>query len=139
MRKIVLWGAGTVVTVVLLFGYHTSTQGAEPRAASSHQRPVGAGRSTTGGTKVTGDAANTEWGPVQVELTTKAARITDVEVVEYPNGNSLDAQINQRALPQLVHETLTAQSADIDMVSGATVTSVGYLHSLQSALDKAGL
>jgi uncharacterized protein with FMN-binding domain len=65
--------------------------------------------------------------------------ITDVSVVEYPNGNGRDQEINARALPVLIQETLKAQSADIDMVSGATVTSDGYLESLQSALDKAGL
>ena len=48
-------------------------------------------------------------------------------------------EINDYALPILIQETLDAQSADIDMVSGATVTSDGYLQSLQSALDQAGL
>ena len=50
-----------------------------------------------------------------------------------------DQEINAQALPVLVQETLDAQSAKIDMVSGATVTSDGYLASLQSALDEAGL
>ncbi len=48
-------------------------------------------------------------------------------------------EINDYALPILVQETLDPQSADIDMVSGATVTSVGYVESLQAALDQAGL
>ena len=56
---------------------------------------------------------------------------------EYPNGNGRDQQINSYALPQLVSETLSAQSASIDMVSGATYTSQGYLQSLQSAIDQA--
>ena len=60
-------------------------------------------------------------------------------MVEYPTGNGKDRQINARALPVLVQETLDAQSAKIDMVSGATVTSEGYIGSLQSALDEAGL
>jgi uncharacterized protein with FMN-binding domain len=76
---------------------------------------------------------------VQVELTVSDGTITDVEVVEYPDGNGKDQQINARALPVLIQETLDAQSADIDMVSGATVTSEGYVESLQSALDQAGL
>jgi uncharacterized protein with FMN-binding domain len=62
-----------------------------------------------------------------------------VAVVQYPNGNPRDAEINSQALPILIQETTSAQSADIDMVSGATVTSTGYLQSLQSALDQAGL
>jgi uncharacterized protein with FMN-binding domain len=88
---------------------------------------------------VTGDAADTRWGPVQVQLTIAGGKVTAVSVVEYPDNNGKDQQINARALPILVKETIAAQSADIDMVSGATVTSDGYVESLQSALDKAGL
>ncbi len=60
-------------------------------------------------------------------------------MVQYPNGNGKDREINAEALPILVQETIDAQSAKIDMVSGATVTSDGYVSSLQSALDQAGL
>jgi uncharacterized protein with FMN-binding domain len=60
-------------------------------------------------------------------------------VVQYPNGNSKDAEINSQALPILINETTTSQNANIDMVSGATVTSTGYLQSLQSAIDQANL
>jgi uncharacterized protein with FMN-binding domain len=76
---------------------------------------------------------------VQVQLTVQARRITAVKVVDYPANNRRDEEINARALPVLVKETLSAQSADIDMVSGATVTSDGYVRSLQSALDQAGI
>jgi uncharacterized protein with FMN-binding domain len=76
---------------------------------------------------------------VEVEITVADNKITDVQVIDYPDSNSKDQRINARALPELVQETLDAQSADIDMVSGATVTSEGYLESLQSALDEAGL
>jgi uncharacterized protein with FMN-binding domain len=89
------------------------------------------------GTTTTGDVAQTRWGPVQVQITTDASgTITDVEVLQYPAGNREDDQINATALPELIQSTLDAQSADIDMVSGATVTSDGYLQSLQSALDQ---
>jgi uncharacterized protein with FMN-binding domain len=60
-------------------------------------------------------------------------------VLQQPSGNPKDTEINDQALPILTQETTAAQSAHIDMVSGATVTSTGYLESLQSALDKAGL
>jgi uncharacterized protein with FMN-binding domain len=149
MRRIVLWLLSTVSAVVLMFGYHTSTSG--PGATA--QAPVGGSlstnsttttsgsggnRSPSGGGTVTGQVAQTRWGPVQVQITTDASgTITDVEVVQYPSGNREDEQINAYALPQLVKETLDAQSAHIDMVSGATVTSEGYLTSLQSALDQA--
>ena len=69
----------------------------------------------------------------------KSGTITAVDVVQYPPGNHKDQEINDYALPILVQDTLQAQSAKIDMVSGATVTSDGYVESLQSALDQAGL
>jgi uncharacterized protein with FMN-binding domain len=62
-----------------------------------------------------------------------------VAVLQYPNGNSRDGEINSYALPILIRETVNAQSANIDMVSGATITSGGYVQSLQSALDEARL
>jgi len=160
MKRIVLSLLSTVSAVVLLFGYHTSTSG----PAATAQAPVGASLSQTspttssggaggsgaggsgaggsaegtGGTTVTGGVAQTRWGPVQVRLTIDTTgTITDVEVPQYPAGNREDEQINSYALPVLVQETLDAQSADIDMVSGATVTSDGYIRSLQSALDQA--
>jgi uncharacterized protein with FMN-binding domain len=88
---------------------------------------------------VTGDVAQTRWGPVQVAVSVAGGKVTDVQVVEYPNSNPRDAEINSYALPILIDETKSAQSADIDMVSGATVTSEGYIQSLQSALDQAGV
>jgi uncharacterized protein with FMN-binding domain len=157
VRRIVLWVMSTLTVVTLLFGYHTSTSSqAAAGAESSALAPVASGTggtsstdgtSSTGssssdpgsGTTVTGDEASTRWGPVQVQLSVSGGTITDVTVVEYPNGNGRDQEINARALPILVQETLDAQGDGIDMVSGATVTSEGYLESLQSALDKAGL
>jgi uncharacterized protein with FMN-binding domain len=65
--------------------------------------------------------------------------VTSATAVVYPNGNPRDQQINSYALPKLNNEAASASSARIDMVSGATVTSTGYLGSLQSAIDKAGL
>ncbi|MGA8245697.1 MAG: FMN-binding protein [Nocardioides sp.] len=88
---------------------------------------------------VTGSAVQTRWGPVQVRLAIKDGRISKVGILQYPNGNSMDLQIANYAFPVLIHETLQRQSAQIDMVSGATYTSTGYVQSLQSALDQANL
>ena len=74
-----------------------------------------------------------------MRLTVAGGTITAVDVVQYPHGNPRDAEINSYALPILIKETTDQQSAQIDMVSGATVTSTGYLQSLQSALDQANL
>jgi uncharacterized protein with FMN-binding domain len=106
-------------------------------AAASSAAPSSSAAGTSG--TVTGSVAQTRWGPVQVQLTVANGKITHVSVIQYPNGNGRDQEINARALPILIQETLKAQGDSIDMVSGATVTSDGYLQSLQSALDKAGL
>ena len=132
MRRISLWFLSTVAVVTLLFGYHTSTSGPTPT-------PTPAVAPAAGGSTVTGAVAQTRWGPVQVRLTLAEGKITAVDVVQYPDGNGRDREINADALPVLVQETISAQSADVDMVSGATVTSTGYVRSLQSALDQAGL
>ncbi|WP_345802362.1 FMN-binding protein [Microbacterium sp. AZCO] len=85
----------------------------------------------------TGSSAATRFGPVQVQITVSGGAITAAQAIEYPTENRRDQEINQFAIPRLVSETLSAQSADIDMVSGATYTSQGYLQSLQSAIDQA--
>jgi uncharacterized protein with FMN-binding domain len=152
VKRIVLWLMSTLTVVMLLFGYHTSTSSQSGTGVtSSLSAPAASGSGTTSGSAaagrsssasaatVTGTSASTRWGPVQVRLAVDGGTITDVTVVEYPSGNGRDQQINARAIPILVQETLDAQSADIDMVSGATVTSEGYVESLQAALDKAGL
>jgi uncharacterized protein with FMN-binding domain len=154
MRRIVLWFMSTLTVLVLVFGYHTSTSSQTTSADSSVLAPVSGSTSSGAGVPtptqagsdgtaatdtVTGDAVQTRWGPVQVELTVQNGTIADVSVVQYPDENSKDRQINARALPVLVSETLDAQGSGIDMVSGATVTSEGYVQSLQSALDEAGL
>ena len=81
----------------------------------------------------------TQWGPVQVQLTVAGGKITAADVLQVPSGNQRDEEINSYAVPVLNQEVLAAQNANIDMVSGATVTSDGYIQSLQSALDQAGL
>lgn len=85
----------------------------------------------------TGDSVGTRYGPVQVQITVSGGSISAVDVVDYPSDNPRDRQINQQALPMLVSETTSAQSAQIDLISGATYTSEGYLQSLQSAIDRA--
>jgi uncharacterized protein with FMN-binding domain len=141
MRRIVFGFMTTVTTLVLLFGYHTSTSSSSDAAggSSSLAAPLPTGTTSSTTTTVTGSEASTRWGPVQVQLTIADGTITAVDVVEYPTSNGKDREINARALPILVSETLDAQSAHIDMVSGATYTSDGYVTSLQSALDQAGL
>ncbi|MGC9667739.1 FMN-binding protein [Planosporangium sp. 12N6] len=84
-----------------------------------------------------GTVAQTRWGPVQVRVTISGGKITDVTTLQIPDSNRRDIEINSYAVPQLRAEVLAAQSARIDVVSGATVTSEGYRSSLQAALDSA--
>lgn len=99
----------------------------------------GGSTGTTSTQTVTGTAAETMYGPVQVQITVKSHKLTAVNMLQYPDGTPRDAQINAYAIPQLTQEALAADSAKIDAVSGATYTSGGYITSLQSALDKAGI
>jgi uncharacterized protein with FMN-binding domain len=139
VRRVVLWVMSTVTVLVLLFGYPTSTSG--PSVAGGQTAITGSSSGTVPASArtVTGPAVSTRWGPVQVEVTVDGGAITDVAVVRYPEGNRRDREINDRALPVLIADTLDVQSADVDMVTGATVTSEGYVGSLQAALDEAGL
>jgi len=117
----------------------SSDSGSSSSSSSSSSAAAASPSSAATSGTVTGTAADTRWGPVQVQLTVANGSITNVSVVEYPDSNGRDQEINAQALPILIQETLKAQSANIDMVSGATYTSDGYLTSLQSALDQAGL
>ena len=152
--RIVLAAGGTATALGLLFGYHTSTQGlggphstvvaAGPGAGTSGSGSTGSssGASGTGSAKdgtYTGGVAQTQWGPVQVQITVSGGKVTDAQAVVVPSGNMRDMAINQYAVPILNQEAVQASSAHIDAVSGATVTSGGYITSLQSALDAAGL
>ena len=153
MRKIVVALMGTVSGLIMLFSYHTSLSGpgtlAVPPSIGASTTTSSSGSTSAGGsstssaggsaTTVTGDTAQTRWGPVQVQVTVAGGKITDVTAVQYPNGNGRDQEINSYALPVLAKEALAAQSANIDHVSGATVTSDGYVQSLQSAIDQANL
>ncbi len=136
MKRIVFAILTTLTVVVLLFGYNTSTMGALTQTVVASGADAAA---TPESRTVTGTAVQTQWGPVQVQITVSGSQISDVQVLQYPYNNPRDQQINDYAVPILVDRTLQAQSADIDMVSGATVTSSGYLQSLQAALDEAGL
>ncbi|MEU0075214.1 FMN-binding protein [Streptomyces sp. NPDC006332] len=149
LRRVVLASAATVSGMVLLLSLkpHTTPSvaglAASPAPSSSSSSPGettgsgGSSGSATGTRTVTGEAVQTRYGPVQVRVTLTNGKLTDVTAVAYPQENPRDQQINAYAVPQLTREALTAQSADIDTVSGATYTSEGYQASLQSALDSA--
>ena len=149
MRRIIIAIGATLSGLVLLFSWPTSTSSVGGTAGTSGGTggTDGTAGGTTGGTEgtggtttaYTGAAAQTRYGDVQVEITVADGVITDATAIEYPDTDRHDQQINAYAIPILEDATLAAQSSSVDMVSGATVTSRGYVASLQDALDQAGL
>ncbi|MET9082361.1 FMN-binding protein [Streptomyces sp. NPDC004237] len=142
LRRVVLATAGTVSAVVLLLSLKPSSDptsasaaGVAPSAAAAGQESPQGGTGAAGATTVTGDATQTQYGVVQVRLTVANGKITQAEAIQAPKGGTSD-QKTALSVPQLNKETVAAQSANIDSVSGATYTSTGYKQSLQSALDK---
>ncbi|MEU3252180.1 FMN-binding protein [Streptomyces sp. NPDC006997] len=135
LRRVVLTTAATVSGIVLLLSLKP---GADPGSAAAGeavpQRTAAAPPSAAqspGGATLTGSVAQTQYGPVQVRITVRGGRVTRAETVQAP-----DSDATNDALPQLNKAAVTAGSADIDAVSGATYTSEGYRKSLQSALDQ---
>lgn len=160
MRKAILTTASTVAGVVLLLSlkpHHTpsvavaaqlpssspsssSSSSSSGSVASSSPSPSASHTTSAGPTGTyTGSTINTRYGPVQLAVTLSKGKITAVNALQTPSGDGRSQQIASYAVPQLTSETLQVQSAQIDAVSGATYTSDGYVQSLQSALDKAGV
>ncbi len=85
----------------------------------------------------TGDSVDAYYGNVQVKVTITNGKITGVQFLDYPQDRNTSKRINSQAMPYLISEAISAQSANVDIISGATATSGGFRVSLQSALNKA--
>jgi uncharacterized protein with FMN-binding domain len=154
----------TVLAVVLLISFKTPDSlpvagassgpavesSAPPVAAGGSDAPAGDGSSSATATPsptasdgstaqtVTGSLVQTRYGDVEVQITVSGGQVTDVQALVLPtHGRS--GQISRYVGPILASEALQAQSASIDLISGATFTSDAYARSLQSALDQAGI
>jgi uncharacterized protein with FMN-binding domain len=161
MRRAVLAFGGTVAGLILLLSFrsHTSStasagvsaagtssdsSSAAPTApvtpsatASPSASATKPARRPAGTRVVTGNVVSGPYGPSQVAVTLSGNKITKVTVLRHTDDGANSQAIDGNALPRLTAETLAAQSAKIDAVSGASYTSAGYIKSLQSALDKA--
>jgi uncharacterized protein with FMN-binding domain len=143
IRRVVLATAATVSGVVLMLSLKPASDpnaeaaGAAPQQTAAAQESPQGGASATGGNNgtVDGNVAQTQYGNVQVRLTVANGRITKAEAIQAPKGGTSD-QKTALSIPKLTQETVAAQNAQIDSVSGATYTSNGYKQSLQSAIDK---
>lgn len=124
----------SIAGLIPVWRYEPSTGTASTEVAAPASTPsTSSTGSSSGSTVVQGTVVTTDKGDVQVEVTFEGGRITAVRMLKQPNHPQTTA-----AVPKLIAETLQAQSADIDTVSGATITSDGYKESLQAAIDAKG-
>jgi uncharacterized protein with FMN-binding domain len=117
----------------------TPTKSDSPSAKPSAAAPTVAPTKPVGGVtgSFTGSVANTRYGPVQVKITVENGKIIDAQAVQAPSGSN--DRYTQKAVPRLREQTIAAQSANVQGVSGASFTSYGWYQSLASAISKAGL
>jgi uncharacterized protein with FMN-binding domain len=115
----------------------TTTTPSSPGTSSTTTPTSTAPATSTQTRTLTGDAVDNEYGTVQVQVTLSGNQITDIVALQMPDSHQRSVEISQAAEPILRQEALQAQSAQIDLVSGATFTSESYAQSLQAALDQA--
>jgi uncharacterized protein with FMN-binding domain len=163
VKRVIFSVTGTVLGIVALLSYKThgpvtiagaglpSSGATGSSTPATSQTSTGAGAPPRSGTRSStasraagrrnyvGVAEQTQYGVVQVRITVSGKKITNVGFVQLTAFDPTSQQINSAAAPILLQETLKAQSANINSVSGASYTSQGYAQSLQSAIDKAGI
>ena len=139
---------GTIAGTVGVLSYAPSSQASAPTltqtaATATTKASSTATKSSAASTSVKqvatrtikGAVSQTQFGPVQVQVTLKGQKIIAIKALQTPQGGR-SSWINQQAVPYLVEQTLAAQSASIQGVGGATYTTEGWITSLQSALSK---
>ena len=122
----------------------TANSATSPAAANTATNPSAAPTATlppqASGYKngtFTGPVTNAYYGNVQVQVVIQNGKITDVKFLDYPHDRRTSQEINAQAMPWLTQEAIQAQSANINIISGATLTSEAFANSLQSALSSA--
>ena len=154
MKRSVLVAAGTAVGVTAVVSYHatspstgaglaasaskaTTTSTTTTSTTSSSPTPESSTGSRSSGTRsAVGESASFQYGELQVKVSEQAGRITNVSIVGFSIADQHSESIDEYAVPRLRQEVISAQSAHIDGVSGASYTSRAYEQSVQSALDK---
>ncbi len=167
MKKFIVAVSIIGTFVLYSFLYHSNTVAVVPTsstkssASSSSSTPVittpstsgGSTPSTSGGTtpptatptssgqykdgSYTGSVADAHWGNIQVKAIIQGGKITDVQFLQFPNERNRSIEINNYADPQLTQEAIQVQSAQVDVVSGATDSSEAFIQSLSDALAQA--
>jgi len=166
LRRVVTVIIATLGGLALLASFHTSpgvVTKTVTRAAGAGRPPAGGSPPTTPSTgapsgssvpgnnapsstapastalTIVGPVESNDYGDVQVQIVVRGGRLVDVQALQLPSDRRRSAEISNYAEPYLRQEALQARSANIDIVSGATYTSVSYAQSLQAALDQAGV
>ncbi|MEY4313341.1 MAG: hypothetical protein RLZZ319_850 [Actinomycetota bacterium] len=128
-------GSGGSTTTNSGSGNNGGNSGSSGNSSSSGS---GSGTSTGKDGTFTGDVVQTRYGPMEVQITIKAGKITDAQALQHPGGDPTSTQINSQVIPILTKATLDYQTVTFGNVSRATISTNAYKQSAQSALDKAG-
>jgi uncharacterized protein with FMN-binding domain len=144
MRRALATLAATVIGVYWLVTFKVTAAPIEipivsvpsPRVTAAPGRTVQPTARTTSLPTSIAAAGETQFGPVQVEIAVSGGTLLDVEALQLPSDRSRSARISQYSAPILRSEAIQAQSARVDIVSGATYTSRAYALSLDSALKR---
>jgi uncharacterized protein with FMN-binding domain len=110
--------------------------GSGPPSSGTGSQPPTTTAASTGPRQIDGQPVATQFGEVQVRVLLDNGKISDVQPLQMPFDHRRSLEISQQVAPLLHDEVLQAQSAQIDLVSGATYTSYAYRQSLQAALDQ---
>lgn len=160
MRKALL--TGFVIVTFVIYSLHQRHDGSggvviKPSSAAAGQTATatpsaGSSTSSSGGGNAgnqtstaaaykdgqyTGSVADAYYGYIQVLAVISGGKLTDVQFLQHPSDRSTSVEINSQAMPYLKQEALQAQSANVNIVSGATDTSQAFIQSLASALNSA--
>ncbi len=131
---------GTFIVYCLLYNRPnaaaSSLGGGVPNSSGNPNATASSGGHYKDGT-YTGSPADAQWGLVQVQAVIQNGSISNVQFVQYPNDRQRSILINQYADPILINEAIQAQSAQVDVVTGATDTSDAFVQSLSDALSQA--
>ena len=138
MRRSPIVLTATAAGLAAVLGFDAHQPSLPSATASASATPAGTPTQNGATRTATGDAVDTRYGAAQVRVTISGGKITNVEALQLQGNDPKSVQISSAAEPQLRASALAKQSAAIDAVSGATITSASYEASLQSALDKLG-
>ncbi|MBI3624171.1 FMN-binding protein [Candidatus Saccharibacteria bacterium] len=153
MKRFLL--SGFMVLAFIVYSFQQRREGSQTTVAvplTPSQSPVNQNTSTTPPStdntatqtsyrdgQYTGNKADAYYGYIQVRAIVSGGKLTDVQFLQYPNDRQNSIRINQQAMPYLKQEAITAQSAKVDIISGASDTSTAFIESLTMALNQAKL